>query len=112
GVFAFKYSPRPNTPATAMADAIAEEEKSRRLAVLLEKQRAIQMDELRRMNGELVEVHVDGRSKKENHWYGHSSCNRVVNFSSAAHDILGQYVAVRVSGCTPNSMLGEQVSAS
>ena len=29
GVFAFKYSPRPNTPAIAMADSIPDEEKSR-----------------------------------------------------------------------------------
>src|SRR5438309_10066876 len=36
GVFSFKYSPRPNTPAESMADAIPEEEKSRRLAVLME----------------------------------------------------------------------------
>src|SRR5437868_3399634 len=33
GVFSFKYSPRPNTPAAAMEDAIVEEEKSRRLAL-------------------------------------------------------------------------------
>ena len=32
GVFAFKYSPRPNTPALQYADSIPEEEKSRRLA--------------------------------------------------------------------------------
>src|SRR5215813_7268836 len=112
GVFSFKYSPRPNTPATLLPDAIPEEEKSRRLAVLLEKQRAIQLDELSRMHGESVEVHVDGKSKKENQWYGHSSCNRVVNFSSRAGDILGQYVPVRVSGCTPNSLLGEHAAGS
>src|SRR6266536_4498797 len=34
GVFAFKYSPRPNTPAVGMPDAISDQEKSRRLAVL------------------------------------------------------------------------------
>src|SRR3989441_5029477 len=39
GVFSFKYSPRPNTPAQSMHDAIPEEEKSRRLAILLELQR-------------------------------------------------------------------------
>ena len=39
GVFAFKYSPRPNTPSFTMEDAIPDEEKSRRLNVLLEKQR-------------------------------------------------------------------------
>src|SRR5205814_5701868 len=42
GVFAFKYSPRPNTPAIHMDDAIPDQEKSRRLTVLLEKQRGIQ----------------------------------------------------------------------
>jgi len=111
GVFSFKYSPRPNTPATSMPDAIPEEEKSRRLAVLLERQRAIQLDELSRMRGEVVEVHVDGKSKKENQWYGHSSCNRVVSFSSVHHDLLGRYVPVRIDGCTPNSMLGEHARA-
>ena len=35
-VFAFKFSPRPNTPAISLADSIPEEEKSRRLQVLLE----------------------------------------------------------------------------
>ena len=111
GVFSFKYSPRPNTPATAMPDAIPEEEKSRRLAVLLEKQRAIQTEALSQLRNEIFEIHVDGKSKKENHWYGHTSCNRVMNFSSAASDILGQYVPVRVSGCTPNSLLGEHAAA-
>src|SRR5579863_7500952 len=109
GVFSFKYSPRPNTPATSMPDAIPEEEKSRRLALLQEKQRAIQVKTLQKLAGQTFEVHVDGASKKENQWYGHSSCNRVVNFSSSESGLLGQYVAVRVNGCTPNSLLGEHV---
>jgi tRNA-2-methylthio-N6-dimethylallyladenosine synthase len=111
GVFSFKYSPRPNTPATSMPDAIPEEEKSRRLAVLMERQRAIQVDALSKLQNQIFEVHVDGQSKKENHWYGHSSCNRVVNFSSTNATILGQYVPVRVNGCTPNSLLGEHTAA-
>ena len=41
-IFGFKYSPRPNTPALSLQDAIPDEEKVRRLAVLNEKQRAIQ----------------------------------------------------------------------
>src|SRR5258705_2471837 len=41
-LFSFKYSPRPNTPSLSMPDAIPEEEKSRRLAVLQETQREIQ----------------------------------------------------------------------
>ena len=111
GVFSFKYSPRPNTPATCMPDALPEAEKSRRLAVLMERQRAIQVDALSKLQGQIFEVHVDGKSKKENQWYGHSSCNRVVNFTSAQAGLLGQYAPVRVTSCTPNSLLGEQVVA-
>src|SRR5437763_9153147 len=40
-LFSLKYSPRPNTPSVEMEDAIPEEEKSRWLAVLQDKQREI-----------------------------------------------------------------------
>src|SRR5262249_22929465 len=42
GVFSFKYSPRPNTPAISMADSIPDVEKSRRLQILQNRQREIQ----------------------------------------------------------------------
>ena len=109
GVFSFKYSPRPNTPASTMLDAIPEEEKSFRLGLLQEKQRVIQSETLQSLVGEVYEVHVDGKSKKENSWYGHSSCNRVVSLTSPAPDLLGHYVKARVIGCTANSLLGEQI---
>src|SRR5882724_8753392 len=109
GVFSFKYSPRPNTPASTMPDAIPEEEKSRRLGLLQEKQRVIQSETLQSLVGETYEVHVDGKSKKETSWYGHSSCNRVVSLTSPAPDLLGQYVLARVNGVTANSLLGEQI---
>jgi tRNA-2-methylthio-N6-dimethylallyladenosine synthase len=38
-VFAFKYSPRPNTPAITMPDSIPDEAKSERLQILLDRQR-------------------------------------------------------------------------
>jgi len=109
GVFSFKYSPRPNTPASTMLDAIPEEEKSFRLGLLQEKQRVIQSETLQSLVGEVYEVHVDGKSKRENSWYGHSSCNRVVSLTSSAPDLLGRYVKARVTGCTANSLLGEQI---
>jgi tRNA-2-methylthio-N6-dimethylallyladenosine synthase len=109
GVFSFKYSPRPNTPASTMLDAIPEEEKSFRLGLLQEKQRVIQSETLQSLVGEVYEVHVDGKSKKENSWYGHSSCNRVVSLTSSAPHLLGRYVKARVTGCTANSLLGEHI---
>src|SRR6204780_2580348 len=41
-VFGFKYSPRPNKPSLKLDDAIPDEEKVRRLSVLMRKQREIQ----------------------------------------------------------------------
>src|SRR5580704_3517831 len=41
-IFGFKYSRRPNTPALALDDQIAEEEKTRRLMIVQELQREIQ----------------------------------------------------------------------
>ena len=106
-IFAFKYSPRPNTPAQKMDDAILEEEKSRRLGVLLEFQRKFQAEANGKLIGQTFEVHVEGKSKKENQWSGHTSCNHVVNFLSAQPNLLGTYVPVKVTGGTPNCLVGE-----
>jgi tRNA-2-methylthio-N6-dimethylallyladenosine synthase len=107
-MFSFKYSPRPHTPSLKMGDAIPEEEKSRRLAVLQEKQREIQTARHSTMIGETFELLVSGKSRRENQWSGHTSCHRVINFSSQEQALLGKYVQVRVTGATPNGLSGEQ----
>src|SRR6195256_5714478 len=54
-IFGFKYSPRPNTPALKLEDAIPDEEKARRLTVLQERQREIQKRRNQRHLGQVVE---------------------------------------------------------
>lgn len=107
GAFCFKYSPRPNTPSLKMEDAIPEEEKSRRLGVLLEKQREIQRARNERLVGSVTQVMVEGKSRRESQWSGHTSSNKVVNFTSKREETLGDYVRVRVSGVLPNCLIGE-----
>ena len=109
-LFSFKYSPRPNTPSLSMPDAVSEEEKSRRLAVLQEKQREIQSERHARLLGATFDVLVSGKSRRENQWSGHSACHRVVNFTSQEPNLLGTYVQVQVTGAGPNSLVGEQVT--
>src|SRR2546422_4425968 len=70
GVFAFKYSPRPNTPAIAMPDAIPDQEKARRLTVLQERQRDIQKRRNQRHLGQVVEVMVEGKNEARGQWIG------------------------------------------
>src|SRR6266852_2773060 len=62
-MFSFKYSPRPNTPSLSMSDSISEDEKSRRLAVLQDRQREIQAAKNARLVGEQFEVLVSGKSR-------------------------------------------------
>jgi tRNA-2-methylthio-N6-dimethylallyladenosine synthase len=109
GIFAFQYSPRPNTDAQHMPDAITEEEKGRRLAIVLDHQRDIQIRKHEALVGETFEVLVDGGSRKPGQWSGRSSGNRILNFTSTQTDLLGQYVQVRVLRAGPNSLIGEHV---
>jgi tRNA-2-methylthio-N6-dimethylallyladenosine synthase len=109
-IFSFKYSPRPNTPSLAMPDAISEEEKSRRLALLQEKQREISAERNTALLDTTFEVLVGGKSRRENQWSGHTACHKVVNFASQEPNLLGTYVQVQVTGAGPNSLLGQQVT--
>jgi tRNA-2-methylthio-N6-dimethylallyladenosine synthase len=109
GTFSFQYSPRPNTPAATMADAVPEEEKSRRLALLLERQRTIQTARNESLVGQSFEVLVEAASRRDNQWSGRTSSNRTLNFTSPRSGLLGEYVLAKVTQAGPNSLSGEQV---
>jgi tRNA-2-methylthio-N6-dimethylallyladenosine synthase len=107
-VFAFKYSPRPNTPAISMLDAIPDEEKSRRLAVLLEKQRGIQKIRNQKHVGEILEVMVEGKNEARGQWIGRTTQNKTLNFTAPGSSFeSGSYAQVQVTTALPNSLVGE-----
>jgi len=112
GIFAFKYSPRPNTPALKMIDSIAEEEKSQRLTILQERQREIQKANYSRHIGEICEVMVEGKNDARGQWIGRTSQNKTLNFTAPATVLpsIGDYAQVRVTTSFPNSLLGEMVA--
>jgi tRNA-2-methylthio-N6-dimethylallyladenosine synthase len=110
-LFSFKYSPRPNTSAISMEDRIPEEEKQRRLVIVQEKQRAVQIRRNAELIGGIQEVLVEGRNHALGQWIGRTSCNRTLNFTHPAADgLAGQYLPVRVTRSGPNSLVGESVS--
>src|SRR5580704_17276812 len=109
GIFSFKYSPRPNTSAMHMPEAIPEEEKSLRLAILNERQRQIQIARNEKLVGVAYEVLVDGRHAARNQWAGRSTSNRMINFTSPRENLLGEYVQVKVLRAGPNSLVGEHI---
>jgi len=112
-LFSFKYSPRPNTAALAMGDKIPEEEKQRRLVILQEKQRAIQIRHNADCIGAVREVLVEGRHPSLGQWIGRTSDNRTLNFThpdANGDSLIGRYLPVRLTRSGPNSLVGESVT--
>ena len=111
GVFSFKYSPRPNTPALSLDDPIPDEEKAHRLAVLMERQRDIQKHRNTRHLGTALEVMVEGRNEARGQWIGRTTQNKTVNFAvpDAVCPVIGSYVSVLITEKFPNSLLGQMV---
>jgi len=110
GIFSFKYSPRPNTPALSMPDSIPDAEKAHRLSILNDRQREIQRERYARHVGETVEVMVEGKNQR-GQTIGRTSQNKTLNFTHGQliDPAEGSYVRARVTQSFPNSLLGEMV---
>jgi tRNA-2-methylthio-N6-dimethylallyladenosine synthase len=111
GIYGFKYSARPNTPALAMIDSISEDEKIRRLELLQSRQREIQKINYNRYLGKILEVMVEGHNLTRLQVSGRSTMNIPVNFTSQ-QPILpapGSYRHVLITKTFPNSLMGEMV---
>jgi tRNA-2-methylthio-N6-dimethylallyladenosine synthase len=110
-MFSFKYSRRPNTAALRLDDQISEEEKSRRLAILQEQQRAIQVRRNAVYVGTVEECLVEGFNQATGQWIGRTSQNKTLNFlRRGEEDLRGRYVEARVTRAGPNSLAGECVN--
>ncbi|MGQ9633155.1 MAG: tRNA (N6-isopentenyl adenosine(37)-C2)-methylthiotransferase MiaB [Bryobacteraceae bacterium] len=111
-MFSFKYSPRPNTAALQLDGQVPEEEKGRRLTILQELQRSIQIRRNAQLVGAILEAAVEGYNPATGQWIGRTSQNRVLNFThprGAAAELAGQYLQVRVTRAGPNSLAGESL---
>jgi tRNA-2-methylthio-N6-dimethylallyladenosine synthase len=113
-IFSFKYSKRPNTPALSLGDHIPEEEKKRRLMIVQERQRSIQIRRNAVYVGTIEEAHVEGYNKATGQWIGRTSQNKTLNFVHPATPengtLLGAYLPVMVTRAGANSLIGEAAS--
>lgn len=117
-MFIFKYSKRPNTSALQYEDHIPEEEKTRRLMILQERQRAIQLRRNAAYVGRSEEVHVEGYNLATKQWIGRTAQNKTLNFvdpnlpePAANATLAGQYLDVLVTRAGPNSLACERTAA-
>lgn len=105
--FSFVYSARPGTPAADLPDTEDESVKKQRLKILQDRivQNAFEIS--RRMVGTQQTLLVTGISKKDpGQLQGRTENNRVVNFSTDNHDLIGQFVQTEITEALPNSLRG------
>lgn len=107
GLYIFKYSERPGTPAAKLPDDVSAEEKTRRFLALEKLQRGIQNRIYASYRGLRVSVLVEGESARSaEDLKGHTACNKVVNFPGPS-ELKGRIVEVRISEAKTNSLYGE-----
>jgi tRNA-2-methylthio-N6-dimethylallyladenosine synthase len=111
GLYLFKYSERPGTPAANFADDVSREEKSARFMKLEDIQRQLQKQIYQTYTGQELRVLVERKSSKSPcDMTGHSTCHKVINFPGD-DSMLGKIVNVRVTVAKQNSLYGEVISA-
>jgi tRNA-2-methylthio-N6-dimethylallyladenosine synthase len=107
--FSFVYSPRPGTPAAALAD---DTPPATKLARLQEIQRTIDAQAARishSMVGTRQRILVEGTSRKHpKDLQGRTENNRVVNFAAGpdAARLVGQFLDITISQAYPHSLRG------
>ena len=128
GLFAFKYSDRPNAPAASFSDKISEPEQKERLQELLNIQEHFTIKKNKALIGSKESVLVEGLSKKQAsmarkdgnrnvQWTGRTSSNKIVNFTNdvdsldvdslSCNEILvGNMVNVKIEKALPHSLWG------
>jgi tRNA-2-methylthio-N6-dimethylallyladenosine synthase len=107
--YTFIYSPRHGTPAASMKDDVSEEVKKERLQRLMDLQNRISRQKNEALRGQVVEVLVEGESKKDpNVLSGRTRNNKLVNFVGDK-SMIGKFVQVRITEPQTWTLKGEAV---
>ena len=110
--YTFIYSKRSGTPAANMEDSTPREVKEARLQELNKKVTYYANLKNQRFKDQIVEVLVDGKSKKNDEVYsGYTLENKLVNFKGEGIEI-GDLVNVKITECMSFSLNGELVGKS
>jgi len=128
GLFAFKYSDRPNAPAAQFEDKVPQQQSKQRLQVLLDLQETITRKKNKTLVGTCWTILTEGFSKKQTagslnqatpavQWTGRTTTNKIVNFyddhdSAALNNMApGQLVDVNIEKAYSHSLLGKPIES-
>ena len=128
GLFAFKYSDRPNAPAADFDEKVSGQQKKDRLQNLLDLQETLTRKKNQTLVGKFLPILVEGFSKRHPagspsqsdqavQWTGRTSTNKIVNFyqngnPASCIDLRpGQLVNVKIEKAYSHSLWGKPVDA-
>ncbi len=107
GIFAFQYSPRPNTEAASLPDQVSEKVKEERLKRVLNLQHTVTSQRNKQLLGTVQEILVEGRNKKyPDKLTGRMRTNRVIHFSGP-DSLIGGLSWVKITQARLGSFDGE-----
>ena len=111
--YMYAYSERPGTMAERkLEDDVPFETKKRRLAEVVELQRAHGLFRTEQFLNQTVEVLIEKESKKStSEWSGRSAQNTVAVFPKENYKI-GDFVMVKINNCTSATLIGEAIGLS
>lgn len=111
GLYIFKYSERPGTPAAKLTDDVSKSEKKNRFLELEELQKRQQKTVYGDYVGREVSVLAESVSaKSETDFTGHTTCHKVVNYPR--HDLnLGEITRIQITKAKQNSLYGQPAAA-
>ncbi len=108
GIFAFKYSERPDTKALSLDGHIDEKTKSGRLSHVLDLQASITYKKNKTLEGETLEILVEGLSENDtDKLTGRTGTNKIVNFKGEMGNYKGRLVNVKILEAKRHSLNGE-----
>jgi tRNA-2-methylthio-N6-dimethylallyladenosine synthase len=110
-LFAFKYSPRPGTPALKIGAAVDDAVSSERLQRLFDLHERMKRERLESYRGRIVPVMVEGPSKHDPEMLsGRTDDYWVVNFHGDPATPLGSILGVRIDSAQHHTLRGEAVA--
>jgi len=110
-MFAFKYSPRPGTPALKIGAPVDNAIASERLNRVFELHERIKRETLESYRGRILAVLVEGPSKHDATMLtGRTDDNVVVNFSADSSPLPGSMLGVRIEHAQHHTLRGEAVA--
>jgi len=110
-MFAFKYSPRPGTPAPRIGAAVDDAIASERLTRLFELHERIKRELLESYRGRVLPVLYEGPSRNDPAMLaGRTDDNYVVNFAGNPSMPLGSILEVRIDQAQHHTLRGEAVA--